>query len=65
MSAYVIVQINVRDASLYETYKVQAPASVAAVGGRYLSRGADSQVNVTVVDGLVDHFDPEDFDEEE
>ena len=64
-SAYVIVQINVRDASLYETYKIQSSALVAACSGRYLSRGPDSQVNVAVVDGLVDHFVPEDFDEEE
>ena len=108
MSAYVLFQIEVTDAALYENYKEAAPASVALYGGRYLSRGGSSEalqgvweaerttiiefssaaaartwhdskeyaparairdkaasVNVIVIEGLVDYFDPEDFDEEE
>jgi uncharacterized protein (DUF1330 family) len=43
MSAYVIVQNDAQNAELYEAYKVEAPASVAIYGGRYLSRGGDAK----------------------
>ena len=34
MPAYVIVDIEVRDAARYEQYKQLAPASIALYGGR-------------------------------
>ena len=39
MSAYIVVEINVRDAETYERYKQLAPPSIAAHGGRYVIRG--------------------------
>ncbi len=39
MSAYFVVDIEVIDASGYEEYRRQAPATVSAYGGRYLTRG--------------------------
>jgi uncharacterized protein (DUF1330 family) len=39
VAAYVIVQIDVQDPATYEEYKAEAPASIAAYGGRYLVRG--------------------------
>ena len=39
MAAYIIVEINVKDAETYERYKQLAPPSIAAHGGRYLIRG--------------------------
>ncbi|MEZ0336206.1 MAG: DUF1330 domain-containing protein, partial [Gemmatimonadales bacterium] len=39
MPAYVLVQIDVRDAAAYERYKALAGPTVAAHGGRYLVRG--------------------------
>ncbi|MGH2522967.1 MAG: DUF1330 domain-containing protein, partial [Anaerolineales bacterium] len=44
MSAYVIVDIDVRDAARYEEYKQLAPPTVAAYGGRYLARGGKAEV---------------------
>jgi uncharacterized protein (DUF1330 family) len=44
MSAYVIVDIEVRDPAEYERYKRAAPDSIAAYGGRYLARGGSTQV---------------------
>jgi uncharacterized protein (DUF1330 family) len=43
MSAYVIVDIVVNDASRYEEYKQMASASVAQYGGRYIVRGGRAQ----------------------
>jgi uncharacterized protein (DUF1330 family) len=43
MSAYVIVQVTVRDAETYERYKALVPPSIAAYGGRFLVRGGTSQ----------------------
>jgi uncharacterized protein (DUF1330 family) len=40
MPAYVVVEIDVTDPAAYERYKVLAPPSIAAYGGRYLVRGA-------------------------
>ncbi|MFZ5653973.1 MAG: DUF1330 domain-containing protein [Pseudomonadota bacterium] len=42
MTAYVIVEIEIADAALYERYKQLAPATVAAYGGRYLARGGET-----------------------
>jgi uncharacterized protein (DUF1330 family) len=39
MTAYVIAEIDVRDAAAYEAYKAAAPAAIARYGGRYISRG--------------------------
>ena len=39
MSAFVIVEIEIRDPVIYERYKQLAPPSIAAYGGRYVVRG--------------------------
>lgn len=39
MSAYILVQIAVKDPEAYERYKALAPPSIAAYGGRYIVRG--------------------------
>jgi uncharacterized protein (DUF1330 family) len=39
MSAYIIVQIDIRDPATYERYKELAPPSIAAFNGRYVARG--------------------------
>ncbi len=44
MSAYVIVDIAVTNASLYEEYKRLAQVSVQASGGRYIARGGTTQL---------------------
>jgi len=44
VSAYVIVQLDVEDPALFEQYKAQVPAVVAAHGGRYLARGGRYEV---------------------
>lgn len=44
MSAHVIVDIEVGDASTYDRYKDAAPPSIAAFGGRYLARGGKTEV---------------------
>jgi uncharacterized protein (DUF1330 family) len=41
MAAYIIVDVEVTDPELYEEYKLQVPATLAAHGGRFLSRGGD------------------------
>jgi uncharacterized protein (DUF1330 family) len=40
MPAYIVVDIDIHDPTVYERYKSLAPASIAAHGGRYLVRGA-------------------------
>ncbi len=44
MSAYIIVDIDVRDAQSYDRYKEVAPPSIAAFGGRYLARGGRTEL---------------------
>jgi uncharacterized protein (DUF1330 family) len=44
MSAYIIVDIEVRDAQSYDRYKAAAPSSIAAFGGRYLARSGRTEV---------------------
>ena len=39
MAAYLIARITVTDPEQYEKYKADAPAAIAAYGGRYLTRG--------------------------
>ncbi len=41
---YIIVELEVADPALYETYRPMAASSIAAFGGRYLVRGGDPQV---------------------
>jgi len=43
MSAYVVVDIHVKDPERYEEYKQKAAPSVTAFGGRYLVRGGKCQ----------------------
>lgn len=42
MAAYVVVDIDIKDAGTYERYKAMAPASIAAYGGRYVVRGGST-----------------------
>jgi uncharacterized protein (DUF1330 family) len=44
MSAYVIVETDVRDPQQYELYKAAAMAAIAACGGRYVARGGELAV---------------------
>ena len=44
MSAYVIVNIAIEDAELYEEYKAKVPAFVKKYGGEYLARGGATVV---------------------
>lgn len=39
MPAYIIVQIDVKDARAYEAYKSLAPPSIQRYGGKYIVRG--------------------------
>jgi uncharacterized protein (DUF1330 family) len=39
MAAYVIAEVNVHDAKLYEDYKKLVPATVEKFGGRFAVRG--------------------------
>jgi uncharacterized protein (DUF1330 family) len=43
MPAYVVVDIDVKDAATYEKYKTAAAPAVASFGGRYLARGGACQ----------------------
>jgi len=44
MSAYVIVNIDVKDPVRYEDYKRQAGPTVTAYGGRFVVRGGAAEV---------------------
>lgn len=39
MAGYVIAEVNVKDAALFEEYRRLVPATIARYGGRYLVRG--------------------------
>ena len=41
MAAYVIANVDVKDAALFEQYRQQVPATLARHGGRYLVRGGE------------------------
>lgn len=43
MSAYVVVEIDIRDPEQYEEAKRLTPTTVAAYGGRYLARGGRTE----------------------
>ena len=47
MSAYVIVDITIKDPGMYESYKKLTPASIAEFGGKFVVRGG----NVVSVEG--------------
>ncbi|MGE5264142.1 MAG: DUF1330 domain-containing protein [Acidobacteriota bacterium] len=44
MTAYVVVDIDVHDAVRYDDYKLLAPPSIAAYGGKYLARAGKTEV---------------------
>jgi uncharacterized protein (DUF1330 family) len=44
MAAYVIADITVQDAELYEEYRLRVPAVIEKYGGRYLLRGGAFEV---------------------
>lgn len=39
MAAYVIANVNVKDAALFEEYRKRVPETIAQHGGKYLVRG--------------------------
>jgi len=43
MSAYVIVQVSITDASKYDVYKPLAAAAVEKHGGKYIVRGGEAE----------------------
>ena len=44
MSAYLIVDIDLRDSKRYETYKQAVPKLIEKHGGEYLVRGGDVEI---------------------
>lgn len=44
MSAYLIVNVDLRDPAAYEEYKAKVPALIARHGGEYLARGGEHEV---------------------
>ena len=44
MSAYLIVDIDVKDAKKYEAYKREVPRLIEKHGGEYLARGGHHEV---------------------
>ena len=44
MSAYVISEVDVRDAAGFETYRTIAAKAIAQYGGRYLVRGGAASI---------------------
>ncbi len=44
MAAYVIVDLDVKDPTAYESYRREVPATLAKYGGRFLVRGGQFQV---------------------
>lgn len=44
MSAYLFANVEVIDPVAYEGYRQQAPATIAAHGGRYLVRGGATEM---------------------
>ena len=44
MSAYIIVQVEVTDAEIYETYRKQVPSTLEAFGGEFIVRGGNMEV---------------------
>lgn len=44
MAAYLIADVTVTDQALYDTYRQQVGATVAAHGGRFIVRGGAAQL---------------------
>ena len=44
MSAYVVIEIVVKDPEGYEEYKVLAPPVIDAYGGKYIARGGRAEI---------------------
>jgi len=44
MAAYVVVNITVHDPEPYARYRLMAPPTIAAYGGRYVARGGPTDV---------------------
>ena len=44
MSAYIIVEVDVKDPVRYEDYKKLTPASISAYGGRFIVRGGKAEL---------------------
>ncbi len=43
MSAYVVIEIVVKNPEGYEEYKVLAPPAISAYGGKYIARGGKAE----------------------
>ncbi len=43
MSAYVVIEIIVKNPEGYEEYKMLAPPTIAAYGGKYIARGGRAE----------------------
>ena len=44
MSAYIIVEVDVKEPMKYEDYKKLSPASIVAYGGRFIVRGGKAEL---------------------
>ena len=44
MSAYIIVEVDVKDPVRYEDYKKLTPESIAAYGGKFIVRGGKTEL---------------------
>ena len=44
MAAYMIADVDVTDAAVFEEYRREVPATEARYGGRYLGRGGETKV---------------------
>jgi uncharacterized protein (DUF1330 family) len=44
MAAYIIVDVNVKDAKAFEPYKQPTAASIAQYGGRFIVRSSEYEV---------------------
>jgi len=54
MTAYIIVEVNVKDAERYADYRTMVPASLAAYGGKFMIRGGQ-------VENLEGDWEPQRF----
>ena len=43
MSAYIVVQVDIKDPERFAEYRTMVPASLEAYGGRFLARGGATQ----------------------
>jgi len=44
MPAYIIVDVDIQDPMLYEEYKKLTPASLTTYGGKFIVRGAATEI---------------------